>query len=60
MSTPPTLTELSLGRGVQPSIMAFMRSHGAFEGYPNAPSSPKDRRVQERMRGVLWGVKGRS
>ena len=34
MSTPPTLTELSLGGGGQSSIMAFMARDGAFDRVP--------------------------
>ena len=34
MSIPPTLTVLSLGGGVQSSVMAFMASDEAFDRVP--------------------------
>ena len=35
MSTPPTLTVLSLGGGVQSSVMALMADKGAFDRVPD-------------------------
>ena len=35
MSTPPTLTVISLGGGVQSSVMALMAGEGAFHGIPD-------------------------
>ena len=35
MSTPPTLTVLSLGGGVQSSVLALMASEGAFDRVPD-------------------------
>ena len=35
MLVPPTLTVISLGGGVQPSVMALMASQGAFDRTPD-------------------------
>ena len=35
MNAPPTLPVLSLGGGVQSSVMALMASEGAFDGVPD-------------------------
>jgi hypothetical protein len=35
MPAPPTLTVISLGGGVQPSVMALMASQGAFDRTPD-------------------------
>ena len=35
MSAPPTLTVLSLGGGVQSSVMALMANQGAFDRVPD-------------------------
>ncbi len=35
MSAPPTLTVISLGGGVQSSVMALMAGHGAFDRVPD-------------------------
>ena len=35
MSAPPTLTVLSLGGGVQSTVMALMASQGAFNRVPD-------------------------
>ena len=41
MQAEPSLTVLSLGGGVQSSVMALMASQGAFDRVPDcAPSSP--------------------
>ena len=36
MSAPPTLTILSLGGGVQSSVMALMAGEGAFDRVPDS------------------------
>ena len=40
MASPPDLTVISLGGGVQSSVMALMAGEGALTAHRTAPSSP--------------------
>ena len=76
MKPEPSLIVISLGGGVQSSVMALMANEGAFHRIPDCaifadtrwepPSiyehlaSLRDRlarRLRERVRGSLWGVR---